>query len=357
MKKIILLIVSIIVMAIAITSILFYFRTVIPHGIKLTPTINELSKRCNNSENAFVAIYHSIEPNIQLFNMLSSSLSNAIASNSSNTVNITFSLCVISYRDLSSELRNNLGKYSTFPIFGIYSTKTDLSTVKLVNTYFDDVESFFVSKPDVTVATYAYIYSYNVPILNNVDIYLETLKKPILNIDKTPVIGSIDAKYYIFIYEDAWCPYCAKFYIEVLPGLEEYIKNNTIALVLKNLIVHSEVNDIHRYLVSMYMESKNSTYISIMFKEIYGRVYNNVYPTTADVLQIMKEVYGSIPDVDKYNVDDVIAEDAEEAQYSYGIFATPGFVVWDREKGVGVVLIGYRSIDSILNIINFLRII
>jgi len=342
-------------MAIAITSVLFYFRTVIPHKIEFTPTINELSKRCNNSENAFVAIYHSIEPNIQLFNMLSSSLSNAIASNSSNTVNITFSLCVISYRDLSNELKNNLGNYLTFPIFGIYSTTADLSTVKLVDTYFDDVEKFFVSKPDVTVATYAYVYSYNIPILNNIDIYLETLKKPILNIDTTPVIGSIDAKYYVFIYEDAWCPYCAKFYIEVLPGLEEYIKNNTIALVLKNLIVHSEVNDIHRYLVSMYMESKNSTYISIMFKEIYSRVYNNAYPTTADVLQIMKEVYGSIPDVNRYSVDDVIAEDAKEAQYSYGIFATPGFVIWDREKGIGVVLVGYRSIDSFINIINFLR--
>ena len=264
----------VIAVSIAAVLILLYFKVGVPQQSLTTSTIDELSKRCNNSENAFVVIYHSIEPNTQLFTLLSSSLSSSIATNSSNTVNISLTLCTISYRDLSTDLRGRLADYLVFPIFGIYSTSADLSSVKLVNAFFDNVERFFVSKTDVTTATYAYIYGYfNIPILNNPDIYLETTKMPKLDIETVPVIGSMDAKYYVFIYEDAWCPYCAKFYVEVLPVLESYIENGTIALIPKNLIVHSEVNDIHRYLVAMYLENRNSTQVYTVIKEIYNRVY------------------------------------------------------------------------------------
>ncbi|MEM0152750.1 MAG: thioredoxin domain-containing protein [Ignisphaera sp.] len=355
-KTVTLMIVLLVAISIALISLLFYLRnTIAPHRTMVTPTIDELSKKCNNSENAFVVIYRSIEPNTQLFNILSNSLSISIARNSSSAINISLSLCILSYADLSSALRDRLADYTTFPIFGMYSTSADLSKVGLVTAYFDNIENFFVSKPSVTLATYAYIYNYyNVPILNNSDIYLETIKMPKLNLDTMPVIGSIDAENYLFIYEDAWCPYCAKFYVEILPALEKYIENGAVALVPKNLIVHSEVNDIHRYIVAMYLESRNSTQVSLLINEIYHRVYTNIYPTTEDVLQIMRSIRGSIPDVNKYNVEEIIQEDAREAQYEYGIYATPGFIIWNREKGIGIIILGYRSIETFLNLISSL---
>ncbi len=353
-KTIILLIVLLVASSIALVSLLFYLRGVItPQQAIVTPTITELSGRCNNSENAFVVIYHSTKPNMQLFNLLSTSISSAIAKNTSNAINISFNLCIVNYNDLSSELRNSLASYSVFPIFGIYSTSADLSKVNLVKAYFDNEKGFFISKPNITTATYAYIYGYyGVPILNNSNIYLETIKMPKFNEDEVPLIGSIDAKNYIFIYEDAWCLYCAKFYVEILPALREYIENGTIALALKNLIVHPEVNDIHRYLVAVYMESKNSTLIHVLINEIYHRVYINIHPTTDDVLKLIEDAYGSIPDINKYNVDEIIARDSKEAQYEYGIYATPGFIIWNRDRGIGVIILGYSPIETFLNLIH-----
>ncbi|MEM4844664.1 MAG: hypothetical protein QXU08_09695, partial [Ignisphaera sp.] len=112
--------------------------------------------------------------------------------------------------------------------------------------------------------------------------------------------------------------------------------------------------DIHRYIVAMYLESRNSTQVSLLINEIYHRVYTNIYPTTEDVLQIMRSIRGSIPDVNKYNVEEIIQEDTREAQYEYGIYATPGFIIWNREKGIGIIILGYRSIETFLNLISSL---
>ncbi|MEM0228143.1 MAG: hypothetical protein QXJ22_05135, partial [Ignisphaera sp.] len=106
-KTVTLMIVLLVAISIALISLLFYLRnTIAPHRTMVTPTIDELSKKCNNSENAFVVIYRSIEPNTQLFNILSNSLSISIARNSSSAINISLSLCILSYADLSSALRD-----------------------------------------------------------------------------------------------------------------------------------------------------------------------------------------------------------------------------------------------------------
>lgn len=355
-RTIVLLIILLIATSIALISLLFYFKDAMTsRQAGPTPIINELNKVCNNSESSFVVIYHTTRPNTQLFNLLSTSISNAIASNTSNYVNVSFSLCLVNYRSLSSELKNKLTPYQVFPLFGIYSTSADLSKAKLVTAYFDNVEGFYISKSNFTMYMYAYVYNYyGIPILNDLNIYLETTKMPKLDIDEVPVIGSINAGIYIFIYEDAWCPYCAKFHIEVLPALEKHIENGTIALALKNLVVHQEARDIHRYLAAVYIEGKNSTQIRMLIDEIYHRVYTNVYPTTEDVIQLIRSISGFVPDLSKYDVDEIVLKDSREAQHEYGIYATPGFVIWSRERGVGIIVLGYRSIETFLNLIYYI---
>lgn len=358
MRRIIIPLIIVLVVAsiTAVTLILLYPRyTATPQQAILTPVVSELGRICNNSESSLVVIYHTTKPNTQLFNILSNSIASAIASSTSGHINTSFNLCVISYSDLSSELRGRLTSYHVFPIFGVYSTSADLSRAELIKEYFDNIEGFYISKFSSTIAIYTHLYNYyRIPVLSNTDIYLETTKMPRLDVDEMPVIGSTGAGIYVFMYEDILCQYCAKFYIEVLPALEKHIENSTLALVLKNLVIHQEARDIHRYLMAVYMESRNSTHIHTLLTKIYERVYRNIHPSIEEVLQMIESVYGRVPSLNRYKVDEVIMKDLREAQNEYGIYATPSFILWSRERGVGAIVIGYRSAEAFLNIISYI---
>lgn len=184
---------------------------------------------------------------------------------------------------------------------------------------------------------------------------------PSHDITYTPIYGLPNARYYLFIYEDIYCPYCAKFYVETIPEISNLIANGTIAIIPKNLIVHSGVEPIHRYLIAVYLESRNASAVFKVIEILYKQVYDYSFkdqsiglPDMEQVRNIVKEIVGVDPNVEQYNdtISKILLEDSSEAVENYWIYGTPGFVLWDREKGYGIIFVGFRSSSDIISIIN-----
>lgn len=303
-----------------------------------------------NKDNTFFVIYYSIPPNATVFNHLMQSIQSYITSNSSGAINLTLTLCIRKFSEVDEATRNLLSPYKTFPIFGIYTSK-DLSAAKGISNLFDVSGRYYIARENITIGVYSYLAYYGVSILKEPRVFIETFEKPTISLEETPVIGSLNAKYYLIIYEDAWCPFCAKFYKESIPTIEHLVSNNTFAIVLKNLIVHSGVVNIHRNLTSLYVVTKNATLVFNLMKKIYDYVYTGSNPSPEIVASMIKNLTG----IDKFDVnlnkiDEIIKNDELESR-RYGVFGTPGIVIWSRESGRGVVIVGYASADDILNIV------
>lgn len=314
------------------------------------------SPQCPGKDNALFIVYYSVPPNEDLFSGMASWLSNVIASNSSKAINVTLSVCSVSYANLGKDLKAAMGNRTFFPVIGIHTT-SDLTKAKIIQILFDKHGDYYVLKEDWVPILYVYYMAYvehyvQKPVLKlpNVSGVAETFRAPKLLLNETPVIGSPSAKYYLVIYEDVYCPYCAKFYADSLPTIEELVKNNTFAIVLKNFIVHGEATPMHRNITAMYLATQNSAAVLEVMKTIYGLVEENIYPSADQVADIVRSVTGYTnfnTTVDA--VDKVIAEDTEEG-WSYGVYGTPGLLIWSRERGRGVVIVGYATAENLLKI-------
>jgi len=182
---------------------------------------------------------------------------------------------------------------------------------------------------------------------------IETLKKPSIS-ELTPVKGSPNARFVLFVYEDLHCPYCAKLYSETLSKLEDLVNSGILAIAHKNLIVHSEVVDLHRLMISVYVYSRDPQTFFRIVSEAYSRFEKTGSLTSDDLKNIISKYYdlsniSVISDVDK-----ILSEDAAEAQM-YGILGTPGFVLWDNKLNYGVVFVGFRGANQIISLIDALQ--
>lgn len=301
-------------------------------------------------DGTFFVVYYTVPPNETVFRHLLSSIQSYIASNTSGSLNITLSLCIKRFSELDSNTKSIFSSYKVFPIMGIYTSK-DLSAAKASSQLFDVSGKYYIVKENVALGIYSYLDYYGVPIFKEPKVFIETLREPEVNVNETPVIGSLNAKYYLVIYEDAWCSYCAKFYSDSMPMIESLVNNNTFAIVLKNLIVRSGVEDIHRNITALYIATKNSTAVFSIMKKIYSYVSAGLDPSPENVTLLIKNLTG----LDSFNislsvVDKVITSDIQESR-RYGIFGTPGFVIWSRESGRGLVVVGYASASDILDIV------
>ncbi|MEM0027085.1 MAG: thioredoxin domain-containing protein [Ignisphaera sp.] len=302
------------------------------------------------SDNTFFVVYYSVPPNETVFKHLMNSIQSFIASNTSGSLNLTFSLCIKKYSELDDNTKGILSQYKSFPLMGIYTSK-DLSTAKASSQLFDVNGKYYIIKENATIGIYSYLAYYGVPILKEPKVLIETLREPYIQLNETPVVGSLNAKYYLVIYEDAWCPYCAKFYSESMPIIEDLIDNNTFAIVLKNLLIHPGVENIHRNVTALYITTRNATAVFSIMKGIYAYVARGTDPSPENVTAMIKNVTGiSEFNVNLTVVDNIIIKDIQEAR-EYGIFGTPGFVIWNRESGRGIVVVGYTSASDLLNIV------
>lgn len=305
--------------------------------------------QCPGKDNTMFIVYYSIPPNETIFKYLSTSISNVIASNTSGAINITFSICSVRYGDLGENLRADLSNRTVFPIIGIYTSK-NIAEAVIARQLFNSYGNYYIVKENLTRGIYAYLAYYGLSVLKEPRAFVEILRPPELFANETPIIGSPNAKYYLVIYEDMHCPYCAKFYAESLPVIENLTRNGTFAIALKNFIIHEEVLPMHRNITAMYLATQNSTAVLEVMKDVYRLINNGVEPSSDDVASIIKNITGySKFNVDMNVVDRIIEDDFREGQ-NYGIFGTPGLIIWSREYNRGVVIVGYASAEEILNI-------
>jgi protein-disulfide isomerase len=348
---------AIIILIVTVSSIIYLLtREMFNRGMQ-SVNLYTTSTRCNISNNTFFVVYLSVPPTESLFLAISKNISRSILRDTNGAVNITFTLCIIRYNDLGDNVRSVLANRSIFPVSGFYTT-INLTNVETVKHLFNIFESYYIIKeeliPNIYIGYMRDLYIryrgviipiYNVP---KVLVLAETLKPPRIYTNETPVIGSLNAKYYMIVYEDAYCPACAYFYSETLPKLEELIKNNTFALALKNFIVHEDALPIHRNVTALYIATRNSTTVLETMKTIYGLLIKGVKPKPEEIAETIKNTIET--NINAEVINKIIEGDVIEAR-SYGIFATPGFIIWNRELRRGVVIEGNSKLEDVLNIV------
>ncbi|MEM1645838.1 MAG: thioredoxin domain-containing protein [Ignisphaera sp.] len=323
----------------------------------IIPTTEET---CLSQNNVFVVVYKGAKPAEVAFKILSQIIADILRTNSSGKFNVEYSLCYLELSELPSELGSKIkSQFDFFPVFIVRSKNMSNIEIPVVDILFDRYKDYYyISKPNITKYIYIYLAQYGYQYLNISGVYatIVTTRKPWVNASLTPVIGSINARYYIYIYEDVYCPHCAKMHIDVLPYLSKFIENNTVAIILKNLIVHEEARDIQSYLVALYINTRNADLIYSIMKSIYSELLNGLKPSLDYVRGLVLEKIKNEPNLTEYKslAETIISLDSDEA-VQYLIIGTPGIIIWDNKSSLGVVIIGFRSADDIIKVLNNLN--
>lgn len=345
----------IITLAIVATTIflVFHYLTIVQHK-------EDSEWLCGYNDDVFVVVYRGIKPNMNTFEHISQALANAIATNSSNSISIKTSLCKVESTKLPSELRGAIERYQIYPVFFIYSSKLDPSIASLINVLFDRYDTkIYIPKKEVISYIYLYLlysgYTRTYLDLDNIRAIVLVEKKPKVDPELIPIIGSTEARYYMYIYEDVYCIHCAKLYNETISRLWKLVEEGTMAIILKNMVVHSESTDIHRYLIALYLEDKNAMQIFDIMRTLYDHILQGSLPSLGHVKQITFSKTGRTVDIEKYEdvVDQLLMYDMQEAAELF-VLGTPGIVIWDNKNGIGIVIIGFHTADEMLKVINVL---
>lgn len=342
-RRLLIVFTAIIVMLIPLTALL---------GLMLRrgPTIVE---SCEASDIFFV-VYLSIRPNNETFKYLAERLRSVIATESGGKADINFSLCVRGYQEVWEDLKAALANRTIFPVFGILSSNPHLKDVKTIKEHFEGVGRAYVVSERSALAIYAMLYAYGVPILTDPLAMIETLWGPSLNPNVTPTLGSLEARYRLFVYADMLCATSAKFFREAMDEVVGLTTNGTLLVALKNLPLRQEGLYVHRNLTALYLTTADSALVFEAVKAIYSKVSEGAQPSEAEVLGVLESLIGG-PLEYPYRelVDRVITEDSEEAQ-ALGIYRTPGLVVWDTKARRGLVTMGFRSPSDIMHLMGLL---
>lgn len=315
-----------------------------------------LDEYCGKSHNLIVIFYLKNKPNATYVNMVKTLFTRILSRYAKLSGEI--STCLIS-SSKATPILNKLSIYS-YPVVALAlrgMVSKDLLKV------FNNVDGLLVSSRDLHYYLLSQISQY----IMYEDIPVETEVQPSL-IGGVPVIGSKNAKVYLYIYEDVHCPFCAWFYNETLPKLMPLVRKGVLAIVLKNFIVHPESLKIQEYIEAAYMATHNSEAVLKIMEKIYSRVYDLCFVkkrceevpkliNASYVLGLIKAITGlSIDDLNKYlnKSKEEINRDSREA-LSYGISGTPGFVIWDKVSRYGLVVVGMHSPSSMSKLIEYVN--
>jgi len=302
-----------------------------------------LEKKCGKAYGLLVLIYLRTPPSKEYRTAMRNIFDQIVHRWTKYSGNLT--LCTISLSSLEK-----LGiKIDAF-VFPTIAVTIDKEISKQFAKAFNSVDGLLVAKPQLTSLIYLRLMNY-MPLSS---IPVETNKMPRLD-SATPVIGSPSARYVLFIYEDDHCPFCAKFYNDTMPMLLKLVKEGKLDIAFKNLIVHSISLEQHYYLEAMFLATHNATAYFDIMRTIYLKyILKGDEITLSQLLSLIKNVTGlTKAQLDKYlnKAKEIVRSDTAEAA-SYGIMGTPGFVLWDRERGYGIIFVGYRNPEQMENLLH-----
>ena len=179
-----------------------------------------------------------------------------------------------------------------------------------------------------------------------------------ISADNDPIIGNPDAPITIIEFSDFQCPFCARFYTQTLPLIqEEYIEPGKVKLVFRDYPIQS----IHPNAVPAAVASECANEQG-KFKEMHDMLFEKQNEwsrqETADVLylfnqyatkiQLQQEIFESCLTSGKYI--DEIKKDLADGR-DYGVSGTPGFFIGNDQIGY-VELTGAQPFDSFKKIID-----
>ncbi len=189
------------------------------------------------------------------------------------------------------------------------------------------------------------------PYLSNVslgNVVIEIHKEPY---GEGPTIGKGNPPLRIVVYEDMNCPYCARLFSNTIPlVILKYVEKGKALITFKLITVHEESREIHEVLTCYHMVKGNSTGYYRTLLKLYRLVIEGKSPSLDD----FKKFTGIDPKTltKDCNASLILNKDLEEAR-SYGIIGTPAMVLWNKDLGLGLLIIGYVDFDTLEGLISY----
>lgn len=155
----------------------------------------------------------------------------------------------------------------------------------------------------------------------------------VVNVAGHPSIGH--GPVHIAVFEDFACPYCAKFYREVLPEIMGMVEAGRVTLHFMDLIVHGWVERLHALLYCYYNKTGNASAYLEYARKIYA-----IFETEGS-----KGLEGVVKELEPYSCDyglQAVIESSKEA-LAKGLTGTPSFVLWREGSSVAYYVTGYRD--------------
>ena len=171
-----------------------------------------------------------------------------------------------------------------------------------------------------------------------------------------PHIGSSNASVEVYTYTDLDCPYCARFFTKVLPSLiEDYVGRGEVAVYFKPLVVHEESMEGLALLTCYYLSTNDSMGYYEALKELYEKALKEGKPPTAeDVREVLSSVGRPVKGLDEcVDVAATALKDESVEAVRRGIGGTPGFIIWSKGRGLGIVAVGLMSYDEFKGLIEW----
>ncbi len=183
--------------------------------------------------------------------------------------------------------------------------------------------------------------------VSNKRLFLEVHRKPDMS---GPHIGSPNAPLKILIFEDVYCPFCARFYNETLPKvIKNYVDTGKAEFILKDLVVHMSSMPLQQALVCFYEKTgDNQKYFQVM-----DELYKLLLSGSRVDMAVLSKVLGmnATKLMHECNATKIISQERAEAE-KYGALGTPTFVIWNTKKNVGAVVVGFMNYDEFSKILN-----
>ncbi len=188
--------------------------------------------------------------------------------------------------------------------------------------------------------------------------FIEVYFKP--NITETVVVGNNNAPITLYVFEDYWCPYCARFYSVNEKVLEKLISNGTLKLVPLDFIVHREIAGLHVFMRCLYNISGNGLAYYNITVRLYRELLSGNKPSVDMAAKYAEDIVGKdIVDKARNCVKDevlvnLVLDETRSYNREFGIRATPTLLFYNYRLGKGILIEGYIDSKDFENIIKWL---
>jgi len=174
---------------------------------------------------------------------------------------------------------------------------------------------------------------------------VELSEMPRLALRDYPAIGSSNAPLRLYIFEDYYCPYCARLYHDDYDLMMRYIDKDKLRVYFVDLIVHIDALQLHSLTKCLYNITGNATLYAELTRLLYENYTSSQEKPGLEYLYALASKY-----VDNATLEKAKACSSEESNKimsassyyrSQGIRATPTLLFWRADKGMGLLITGY----------------